>query len=119
MIVAVLGASDKADRYSYKAVAKLLENGHKVYPIHPALESVQGLSVIKNIAALPEQIDTLTLYVNAQVSSAQAEQIIAAKPRRIIFNPGAENPDLMARATAVGIDCEQACTLVMLATKQF
>jgi len=35
-------------------------------------------------------------------------------PKRIIFNPGTENQELKKLAEAQGIECLEACTLVML-----
>ena len=124
MRVVVIGASNKPDRYSYKAIHNLLAAGHQVLPVHPKLAEVQGLKVSASPEELlpvasGEEIDTVTLYVNADRSSQLAEQILALKPRRIIFNPGAENPGLLAQARSQGIEGVEACTLVMLATGQF
>lgn len=117
--VVVLGASDKPDRYSYKAVKLLEEHGHKVIPVHPTLKNIEGLTVVNNLSAITEHIDTLTLYVGAAASSSMQSEILALKPKRIIMNPGAENPDLAKAATAEGIEVLEACTLVMLKTGQY
>ena len=45
--------------------------------------------------------------------------ILSPKPRRIIFNPGAENPELETLASEQGIQTLDACTLVMLGTGQY
>jgi predicted CoA-binding protein len=115
----VLGASDKADRYSYKAVKLLEEQGHKVIPVHPTLKNIEGLAVTNNLSAIKEQVDTLTLYVGAAASSTMQAEILALKPKRIIMNPGAENPELAKAAHAQGLEVLEACTLVMLKTGQF
>ena len=117
--VAVLGASDKPDRYAYMAVERLLKAGHTVFPVSPTVKTVQGLAVLPSLADLPPPIDTLSLYVNPKVSAQMADQILALAPRRILFNPGTENPALMQRARAQGIDAIEACTLVLLSTGQF
>lgn len=118
MRVAILGASQKPERYSNKALHKLVENGHEVFPVHPALESIDGHPVYSSLSQL-QNIDTLTVYVGPEISSQRAEEMIALKPRRIIFNPGTENPDLQQRLSAVGIPTLEACTLVLLSTHQF
>ena len=119
MNVAVIGASDKPDRYSYKAVMLLKEKGHKVYPVHQRIKAIEGLSVFPSIKEIKDPLDTVSLYVAADISSAIGDDILAAKPRRIIFNPGAENPDLAAKAGRQGITPVNACTLVLLNTGQF
>ncbi len=47
------------------------------------------------------------------------DYLLSLRPRRIIFNPGAENPELKKKAEALGIETEEACTLVLLATDQY
>jgi len=119
MNVAVLGASDKPDRYSYKAIEMLLEKGHTPFPIHPRLDEVQGQRVYRRLADVPEPIDTITVYLSARNSEPVADDILASGARRVIFPPGAESPDLARRLTDKGIEALDACTLVMLRTGQF
>jgi predicted CoA-binding protein len=64
-------------------------------------------------------VDTVTVYVNAKISDAEYERIINLKPRRVIFNPGAENEPLAVKLEEQGIEVVRACTLVMLRTGQF
>lgn len=117
--VAVLGASAKPERYSYQAVALLKAAGHTVYPVHPALDTLQGLTVHHRLSDIPQALDTVTVYLSPQHSSGLAAEIVAARPRRVIINPGAENPDLAGALTAAGIAVVEACTLVLLRTGQF
>lgn len=119
MDVAVIGASDNPERYSNMAVKLLKEKGHTVFPVHQRIKVVEGLNVYSSIADVPQTIDTVTLYIAADISSALSQQILDKKPRRIIFNPGAENPELAAMAARQGIIVQNACTLVLLKTGQF
>ena len=119
MKVAVIGASNKTQRYSYKAVVLLKEKGHEVYPIHQRLNEIEGLKVYKSLQKIEDEIDTVTMYVGANISDEIAEDILHKKPRRIIFNPGSENVRLANKAKEQGIETINACTLVMLTTGQF
>lgn len=119
MHVAVVGASNKPDRYSYKAVMLLRESGHTPYPVHPSLAEVEGIPVFKTIGEIPVPLDTITVYLSAQNQAAIAEEILKSRARRVIFNPGAENPELAGRLQAAGIAPVNACTLVLLGTGQF
>lgn len=119
MNVAVLGASNKPERYSNQAVRLLAENGHAVFPINPAIPEIDGTQVFKRLADVQARIDTVTVYLSPERSAALAEEIISARPRRVIFNPGAENPDLARRLAESGVETLNACTLVMLKTRQF
>ena len=117
--VVVVGASPKPERYSNRAVRQLVEHGHDVVPIHPAAESIEGLPVIGKLEDVGGRVDTITLYVGADRSSQLEDAIARLHPDRVIFNPGAENPDLRAALDARGIHTEEACTLVLLSTGQF
>lgn len=119
--VVVLGASANPERYSNKAVRLLLEHGYPVAPVHPALEKVEGLSVTHDIADLPHDgtVDTVTVYLSPRISTTLTDPLLALAPRRVIFNPGAENPQLQAALETAGIGVETACTLVLLNTGQF
>ena len=97
----------------------LEEYGHPVILVHPALKEIKRLPVVKSLADVKGAIDTLTLYVNPSVSTAKAQEILDLKPRRVIFNPGAENPGLRDLLRAAGIEAQDACTLVLLRTEQF
>jgi predicted CoA-binding protein len=117
--VAVLGASPKPERYSNKAVRLLKQKGHRVIPIHPAIEEIESLPVAPNLKSLAMPPDTLTVYVNPETGTKLAEDIIAARPGRVILNPGTESPELERKLNAAGIKLELACTLVLLRTGKF
>ncbi len=116
---AVLGASPNEERYSFKAVRMLKEHGFKPIPVHPKGHSVDGIDGLKSLTDISVDVDTLTMYVNAKVSDAEFDNIVALKPRRVIFNPGSENRELAQKLQDVGIEIIEACTLVMLQTGQY
>ncbi|MBL8024786.1 MAG: CoA-binding protein [Fibrobacteres bacterium] len=119
MNVVVLGASDKTDRYSYKAVKMLADKGHKPLPIHPVLKNIEGLPVYARIQEITEPIHTITIYVSAENSIKMSSDLLVSGATRVIFNPGSENPVLAAQLQKKGIEVLEACTLVMLSTGQF
>ncbi len=107
--VAVLGASNKEERYSFKAVRMLAEHGHLPIPIHPSGQAVDGIATLKSLSELTEPVDTLTMYVSAKISTGLLEQIIKLNPRRVVFNPGAENSELATKLESAGIEVLEAC----------
>lgn len=114
----VLGASTKPDRYAYKAVEMLVDKGHAVLAIGQQSGEVSGIK-IQTKAVPPKNIDTVTLYLNPLRQRDYYNYIIETKPRRVIFNPGTENPELYQLLKANGITVEVACTLVLLSTNQY
>lgn len=117
--IAVLGASTNPERYSYKAVKLLEEMGYSVFPVHPSGRDIDGIKCYHNLAEIDSEIDTITVYLGERNSAPIIGEIIAAKPRRIILNPGAESDELTRRCEADGIIVQEACTLVLLRTGQF
>ena len=117
--VAILGASPKPDRYAYRAMEMLRAHGHRALPVNPAFPEILGETCYPSIADIPEPIETVTLYLGPQRSDPLIPEILAAKPRRIIMNPGAENENLADKARAAGIEVDYACTLVLLQTGAF
>lgn len=114
----VLGASTNPSRASNQAVHRLLNNGHEPVLVGIKNGDVAGIDIQHGHPEL-EDIDTVTLYMNPQRQVDQYDYILGLEPKRIIFNPGTENPELMRLAREKGIEVEIACTLVMLATDQY
>ncbi len=119
MNVAILGASDKPDRYSYLAFEALKKHGHRPLPVHPKLASIEGTAVYPSLEKVPGPVDTLTVYVSPEISSAMEQQILDFPVKRVIFNPGTENPGLASKLQKKGVQTLEACTLVLLKTSQF
>ena len=117
--VAILGASQKPERYSYKALQMLVENGHAVYPVHPALSEIEGHRVYDKLEKIEQSIDTLTVYVGPRWIEAVIPEILALNPGRVILNPGTESDVLKEALDNAGIPWLEACTLVLLRTGQF
>jgi predicted CoA-binding protein len=119
MLVAVLGASPKRERYSNKAIHKLVAHGHQVVPVNPAHAEIEGLKAVKSLAEIAGPVHTVTVYVGPDNIGPLIDDIVKAKPKRVILNPGAESSELEARLDKVGIPYLEACTLVMLSRNQF
>jgi predicted CoA-binding protein len=117
--VAVLGASPNPDRYSNEAVRLLARMDYRPIPVNPAVEEIEGLPCFATLAAIDERVDTITVYLGPARSTPLIEEILAANPRRIIMNPGAENEALAEAASSAGIEVVEGCTLVMLRTGLF
>ena len=114
----VLGASANPARYSNLAVKKLSAYKHPVIAIGRRKGSIGEVEI--NVGEIPvEGIDTITLYLNAFNQKQYYNYILSLKPRRIIFNPGAENEELAVLAEQQGIKAQEACTLVLLSTGQY
>ncbi len=117
--VVVVGASANEERYSNKAMKMLAEYGHNAIPVAPAASVILGKKVYSGLDEVAETVDTVTLYVGPQRQEGLFEQIIRLHPKRVIFNPGTENPAVYELLESSGIESIEACTLVLLRTGQF
>ncbi len=114
----VLGASTKPAKYAYIAIEKLVEKGHSVLAIGQNSGEVAGIKI--HTKAIPlKNIDTVTLYLNPTRQRDYYNYIVEAKPKRVIFNPGTENPEFYQLLQLNNIKAEVACTLVLLSTNQY
>jgi len=114
----IIGASNNPDRYAYKAAERLLTHGHEIELLGARAETVFG-HVIDTEKKPYTGIDTVTLYIGAQRQPEYYDYILSLKPRRVIFNPGTENPEFIGMLTDKGIVAEVACTLVLLGIGQY
>lgn len=111
MRVLVFGYSESPERYSNMAARLLTDYHHEVITVNPRHED--------ELLRLNTKVDTLTLYVNPQVSDKFQELLLRLKPKRVIFNPNTENSALQMKFQAQGAEVVVGCTLVMLKTDQF
>jgi len=109
----VIGASDNPERYAYKATIALQGKGHEVIPVGIKDGEINGLKIIKGKTHIPD-VNTVTLYVGPKNQPEWIDYIISLKPKRVVFNPGTENPEFEELLQKNNIEAEEACTLVML-----
>ena len=114
----VLGASDNPERYAFRAAHMLKRHGHEVVPVGIRKGEVAGLPIHTD-RPLEKDVDTVTLYVGTRNQPAWYDYILDLQPKRILFNPGTENPELERLAQQRGIQTEEACTLVLLSIGQY
>ncbi|CAH8295627.1 hypothetical protein EV196_10829 [Mariniflexile fucanivorans] len=114
----VLGASLNTSRYSNLAIQKLVNHNIETVAIGLKPGEVKGVSI--NTTMFPfEDLHTVSLYLNAKNQQPYYDYIVSLKPKRVIFNPGTENPELYKILRENAIHFEGACTLVLLSTNQY
>lgn len=114
----IIGATPNPSRFAYLAARQLHYHGHPFVPFGIKKGEVFGQTIL-NTFPEDSDIDTVTLYINPTLQRPYYSQIIALRPKRIIFNPGTENEEFRELAEASGIETEYACTLVLLNSGQY
>ena len=117
-VTLVLGASTKPNRYSYRAVSMLRKYGHKVEAVGNQGGVIEDVTIHTQISETLKP-ETITLYLNPIHQKPYYNTILKLKPRRVIFNPGAENSELAILLQQNNIESVEACTLVLLSTHQY
>ncbi len=114
----VIGASNNPSRYAYLATKSLLNHQHPVILLGKKEGEVDQIAIHTQLLPF-ENVDTVTLYLNPTNQVEYIDYIISLSPKRVIFNPGTENPDFEKKLAQNNIEPIEACTLVMLSTNQF
>lgn len=114
----IIGATPNENRYAFKAAKMLLEYGHEIVPFGIKKGEVIGHEIINDWVSF-KYIDTVTMYVGRERQVDYMKKIIYLNPKRVVFNPGTENPDFYILLKDAGIAFEEACTLVLLRTNQY
>lgn len=116
----IVGATTNPSRYAYTAASMFEERGLDFIPIGIKTGEVFGKKIL-DLRSKPalEDIDTITLYIGPDNQAEWIDYLLSLKPKRIIFNPGTENPVFYKRAHSAGIQVLEACNLVMLSTGQY
>jgi predicted CoA-binding protein len=115
----VLGASPKEDRYSNRAVKMLTDHGHPVIAVGLREGFIDETPIILASQVSATDIDTISLYVGPNNQPEYYDFLLNLSPKRILFNPGTENEELMDLARKRNIEVEEACTLVLLSTNAY
>ncbi|WP_417361189.1 CoA-binding protein [Galbibacter sp.] len=114
----VIGASLNPSRYSYLALKRLSANSIETVAIGLKAGNVSGISISTEREDF-KNIDTVSLYLNPKRQEDYYQYIVGLQPRRVLFNPGTENPQFYEILKSAGITVEEACTLVLLSTGQY
>lgn len=114
----VIGASTKPERYSNMAIIKLRNYNHNTLAFGMKSGEVAGVIINTELKQYTD-LDTVTLYLNPKRQEQYYNYIVSLKPKRVIFNPGTENPGFYKILKENKIDFEIACTLVLLSTNQY
>jgi predicted CoA-binding protein len=114
----VIGASTDPTRYAFLAANKLLNHGHEIELIGRDEGKIGGKEIQTNKPELAG-VDTVTMYISPKRQPEYYDYIVGLKPKRVIFNPGTENPEFESLLVKNKIEPLEACTLVMLSTGQY
>ncbi|NOZ81338.1 MAG: CoA-binding protein [DPANN group archaeon] len=112
MNIAIIGASAKQERMSNKAVRAYRDQGHRVFPVNPKEQEIEGIPCHASIQDIREPIDRVSVYVNPEIGMTLAEGIAAKRPRELFLNPGSESETLIAKFRELGLEPVMKCSIL-------
>jgi predicted CoA-binding protein len=111
--IAIIGASSDQSKFGNKAVRAYIQRGYQVFPIHPRIQSIEGLVAFPSILEVPvEKFDRVSLYLPPDIGLQVIEQIARKSAREVWLNPGAESSALIARGKELGLNIVVGCSIV-------
>ena len=110
--IAIIGASNRQDKYGNIAVRTYREAGWTVYPVNPKSEEIEGLTTYKQIEDVPTPINRISVYLPPKRLLPLLESIAKANPNELWLNPGTESPEVIQKAHDLGLNVIQACSLL-------
>jgi predicted CoA-binding protein len=113
--IAVIGANADRSRYSNRCVRAYLQKGYTVYPINPKESAVEGLKCYASILDVPAQhIDRVSLYVRSSIGLQVLDEMAGKSVGEVWLNPGADAPEVVAKARELGLNAVTACSIVAI-----
>ncbi len=111
-VIAVIGASRDRRKYGNKALRAYRARGYTVVPINPHETSVEGERAYPSVLEYPGAIDEATVYVPPEIGVAVLDDLSAKGIRTVWLNPGADSPEVLARARGLGLEPHVACSIL-------
>ncbi|MEL7061422.1 MAG: CoA-binding protein [Acidobacteriota bacterium] len=110
--IAVLGASSNRSKYGNKCVRAYAEAGWRVVPVHPSIDSVEGLPAIASLDELERTPERISVYLPPPVTARLLSDIAKHPSSEVWFNPGSATNEQILEARALGIDAVDGCSIV-------
>jgi predicted CoA-binding protein len=111
--IAIIGASANRNKYGNRAVRAFARLGYQVFPVHPTADTIEGLPAYRSVLDVPaERLDRISIYLPPEVGMTVMDEVARKAAAEVWLNPGAESPELIARARALGLNVIVACSIV-------
>lgn len=110
--VAVIGASNKRDKFSNKALRAYIKQGFRVFPVNPRGGEIEGLAVYKSVTDIPVELDRITVYLPPQLTFDVLDDIAKKGAKELFLNPGTESDEVIEKAKSLGLDPILACSIL-------
>jgi predicted CoA-binding protein len=111
-VIAVIGASNDRRKFGNKALRAFRRQGYTVVPVNPHEATIEGERAYRTVLDYPGPIDEAALYVHPEVGVAVIDALAEKKVPAVWLNPGADGPEVIRRAEALGVRPIVACSIL-------
>lgn len=113
--LALVGISRSGKKIGNSIFRALQTNGYRVFPIHPAVSSMEGVPCYPNLAALPERVENLLVVIPPQQTEAVLLEALSAEVSRVWMQQGSSSPAALNFCSQHGMTAVQGeCILMYL-----
>ena len=112
--IAIIGASADRRKFGNKAVRAYAAEGYTVYPVNTNEATIEGLQVYRSVVDIPGEVERVSLYLHPEAGLSVLDEIAGKNVKEVFLNPGSESPTLLARASMLGLNVIQACSIVAI-----
>jgi len=111
--IAVVGASPDRQKFGNRCVRAYASVGYDVYPVNPRATTVEGRPAYPSLADVPvEHLDRVSLYLPPEVALQVLPELTRKNIGQLWLNPGADSPEVIARAQELGLPVVVGCSIV-------
>lgn len=111
---AVVGATDKKDRFGYKIVKILAENNYNVYPVSPKLTELEGLKAYDSLSDIEDNIEVVDMVVNPKIGKDIMKEINKLDIKNVWLQPGTRSDEIREYANKHDINIVESCIYATL-----
>ena len=111
---AILGATNKFEKYGYKIFKILLDKGYEVYPVNPRINTIDGVKVYATLLEIPETIDVVDFVVNPKIGEKLIHHVSQLGIKNIWLQPGARSEELDRLSEELNLNVVKSCVLAVL-----
>jgi len=102
-IWAVVGVTDKREKFGYKIFKKLIEHGYETYGVNPKYDYIDGEKIYPNLKSLPKKVDVVDVIVPPKVTLTLLDEIHELRIENVWFQPGTYNEEVIEKAEKLGL----------------
>lgn len=110
---AVIGVTEKEEKFGYRIYKRLKEKGKTVYGISAKYHTIDDDILYKSILDIPEKVDIVVFVVNPAIGYEELDKVKEMGIETIWLQPGTTSPEFLQKAEQMDFTMSDKCVLVV------